>query len=818
MTSRGWVLPGAAASFGLGSLALGDRLSRLAGLVAIVTGLAVAVAVAAQVISVERRRRRSGALLVGAGLLSAVHGRPPSPRDRILRAAGIGDTETEPVDIRRSSPSAVPMLAALVALSLLGAGWAALRAPPVDVLSSLDGRRVSFVGTVGSDVRTLETGWSAEVSVRRMLLPGPYPVQAELSARLWVQGRGPPPRVHPGEQVEVEGTLRAIRPQGGGFAEYLRDRGLAATVSTSSIDVLEHPASPVLRLANAAREALRRGTGVALPRREAELLLGLAIGDTSGMDPEVEEDFRASGLGHLLAVSGSNVAMFLAPLLAVAAAMRASSATRLLVGIAGVGFFALVTRWEPSVLRASAMAGLALAGSFAGRPRSSAPLLGGAVLLLLVGDPWLARSVGFQLSVAATAGIVALAGPLASRLWWLPRPVALAAAATLGAQIAVTPLLLLRFGVVPTATLLANLLAFPAVPLSLLGGLAAAGTAHGWAPAGRLLGAMAEQPLAYIEGVADRLARAPLPQIVSDGPALPAVAAVLAAVALWRLRRGRRPIGGVVALLLVGVFLWPAGGRAGPPSALTVTFLDVGQGDAAVVRTPDGATVLIDSGPDEQQVARELARLRVRRIDLAVASHAHADHVSGFPAIFSRFPVALLIEPGCPHDAPQYRQMLESAGSEGIVVRSPRGGERLEVGSLAIEVLGPEVCADEEPNDNSLVLLLHPIGNSHPSSSILFTGDAEEPAQRDLLADGDPLAAAVLKVPHQGGATSIEEFFEAVGADVAVVSVGPNEYGHPVPWVLSALRRSGGLVLRTDESGDVTVRFGPHGVLVESGR
>jgi competence protein ComEC len=510
--------------------------------------------------------------------------------------------------------------------------------------------------------------------------------------------------------------------------------------------------------------------------------------------------------------------MFLAPLLAVAAAMRASSATRLLVGVAGVGFFALVTRWEPSVLRASAMAGLALAGSFAGRPRSSAPLLGGAVLLLLVGDPWLARSVGFQLSVAATAGIVALAGPLASRLWWLPRPVALAAAATLGAQIAVTPLLLLLFGVVPTATLLANLLAFPAVPLSLLGGLAAAGTAHVWAPAGRLLGAMAEQPLAYIEGVADRLARAPLPQIVSDGPALPAVAAVLAAVAVWRLRRGKRPIGSVVALLLVGVFLWPAGGRAGPPSALTVTFLDVGQGDSAVVRTPDGATVLIDSGPDEQQVARELARLGVRRIDLAVASHAHADHVSGFPAIFSRFPVALLIEPGCPHDAPQYRRMLESARSEGIVVRHPRGGERLEVGSLAIEVLGPEVCSDEEPNDNSLVLLLHPIGSSHPSSSILFSGDAEEPAQRDLLADGDPVAAVVLKVPHQGGATSIEEFFDAVGADVAVVSVGPNEYGHPVPWVLSTLRRSGALVLRTDESGDVTVRFGPQGVLVESAR
>jgi competence protein ComEC len=682
----------------------------------------------------------------------------------------------------------------------------------------LDGRRVTFQGTAGSDVRSLQTGWSVEVSVRRLVLPGQSPVEVDLSARLWLRGRDRAPWVRPGERVVVAGTLLAIRPQEGGFAEYLRDRGVAATVSVTTIQVLQHPASPVLRLANAARDALRWGAGDALRGREAGLLLGLAIGDTSGMDPEVEEDFRASGLGHLLAVSGSNVAMFLAPLLAVAAAMRASSATRLLVGIAGVGFFALLTRWEPSVLRASAMAGLALAGSFAGRPRSSAPLLGGAVLLLLVGDPWLARSVGFQLSVAATAGIVALAGSLAARLWWLPRPVALAAAATLGAQVPVTPLLLLRFGVVPTATLLANLLAFPAVPPSLLGGLGAAGAAHMWSPAGRLLGAVAEIPLGYIEGVADRLARAPLPQIVSEGPTLPALVAVLAVVAVWRFRRGKRPIGSLVALLVAGAFLWPAGGRAGAPSALTVTFLDVGQGDASVVRSPDGATVLIDSGPDEQQVARELARLGVQRIDLAVVSHAHADHVSGFPAIFARFPVALLIEPGCPHDAPQYQRMLESAAAEGIPVRNPRGGERLEVGSLVIEVLGPEACPAEEVNDGSLVLLFHPAGNADPRSSVLFTGDAEEPAQRDLLADGDPVAAAVLKVPHQGGATSIEEFFDTVSPDVAVVSVGPNDYGHPVPWVLSALRRAGALVLRTDQSGDVTVKFGPQGLLVESGR
>lgn len=822
MTGRGWVLPCAATAFGLGALSAGDRLSRTGGVVAAVVGVVVLGALMGWALRAGRRADRAAALLGASGLLPRDPEAPPTTRDRVLRAAGIapaGAARDDGQAGRSTGPAgAARTLGAVVALSLLGAGWAAVRAPPVDVLSLLDGRSVAFEGTAVSDVRDLELGWSLEVSVRRLSLPGPRPIQVDLATRLWLHGRARPPPVQPGEGVAVGGTLHAVEPQEGGFAEYLRDRGLAGTVSVVRIEATGRPASPALRLANAAREALRRGAAGALPSREAGLLLGLAIGDTSGMDPEVEEDFRASGLGHLLAVSGANVAMFLAPLLALAAGMRASWATRLLVGLAGVAFFALLTRWEPSVLRASAMAGLALAGAFAGRPRSSAPLLGGAVLLLLVGDPWLARSVGFQLSVAATAGIVALAGPLAARLWWLPRPVGLAAAATLGAQAAVTPLLLVRFGIVPTATLFANLLAFPAVPPSLFGGLVAAGAAHVWWPAGRLVGGVARLPLSYLEGVADRMARAPLPQVVSDGPTLPALVAILTAIAVWRLHRGRRPIGTLVALLLLGAFLWPVAGRAGPPSALTVTFLDVGQGDAAVVRTPDGATVVIDSGPDEQEVARELARLGVRRIDLAVVSHPHADHVSGFPAVFARFPVALLAEPGCPHDAPQYQRLLQAAEAEGIPVRHPRGGERLEVGTLVIDVLGPESCSDEEINDSSLVLLVHPAGNADPGSSILFTGDAEEPAQRDLLADGDPVAAAVLKVPHQGGATSLEEFFAAVGADVAVVSVGPNDYGHPVAWVLSALRRTGAMVLRTDQSGDVTVRFDPRGLLVESAR
>jgi competence protein ComEC len=196
----------------------------------------------------------------------------------------------------------------------------------------------------------------------------------------------------------------------------------------------------------------------------------------------------------------------------------------------------------------------------------------------------------------------------------------------------------------------------------------------------------------------------------------------------------------------------------------------------------------------------------VRRIDLAVASHGHADHVEGFPAVLARFPVGLLLDPGCPGDSPSYARYRDAVRDEHVSVRHPRGGRRLTVGRLVIEVLGPDRCTSDSPNDDSLILRL-----TYGRATILFPGDAEVPAQRDLLADHDPIRATVLKVPHHGGDTSDAAFLDAVDPSVAVVSTGPNDYGHPNPELLALLRAQGAMVSRTDRAGDVTVTFGGDG-------
>jgi competence protein ComEC len=575
-----------------------------------------------------------------------------------------------------------------------------------------------------------------------------------------------------------------------------------------------------MRVAGGVRSALRGSVERVFPQPEAGLLMGLALGDTSRLDPGVEEDFRATGLSHLTAVSGENVAMFLAPIMGLAAMLKFGRRVRFAIGLGAIGFFVLVTRAEPSVLRAAVMSGLAMLGIFLGRPRSPAAIVGGAVLLLLGINPTLVYSIGFQLSVAATVGMALLAAPLAARLRFLPQGLALAAGTTLGAQAGVTPLILYHFGAVPTVTLPANLLAFPVVGPGMLLGLLAAALGVVSPTLGRMVALLAGMPLKYLIGLADRLGRSPLPSITSSGGGLLGLVIGLVVVAAggWWIRSGRRlPRRGRIVLVgLLPVAIWWHAFGAGSPAVLTVTFFDVGQGDSALVRSPGGAAILVDGGPQSEQVAGKLAALGIRRIDVMVATHPHADHVAGLPSVLARFPVGLVIDPGCQGSSPYYAAFLQAVRSSGVPFQHPRPGAILRVADVRIQVLGPFQCylgTNSDPNNDSLILRV-----MDGAASVMFPGDAEQPAQEAVLQrEAGSLYALVLKVPHHGGATSVAPFFAAVHARVAVVSVGqPNPYGHPVASVLAALVRDGMRVFRTDRSGDVTVEFGPAGLLIES--
>jgi competence protein ComEC len=677
---------------------------------------------------------------------------------------------------------------------------------------------VKVTGVIASRAEEGTFGWTATVRTETVAgrVGGPDPVRSE--STLWLEGRDRSPELPEGERVEFEGVAERLH---GSFGTYLRQRGFAAIVEVDAITDRGPPTNPIVRLANALRGALRGSLARVFPRREAGLLMGLALGDTSGLDPEVEEDFRATGLSHLTAVSGENLVMFLGPVLGVAGLVRAGRRARFVIGVAAVGFFVLLTGAEPSVLRAAAMSGLAFLGIFLGRPRSPPAILGGAVLLLLARDPTLVHAVGFQLSVAATVGMALLAQPLAARLSFLPRPLALAAGTTLAAQAGVMPLLLFYFRVFPLVSIPANLLAFPAVGPGMLLGLAAGALQPVWSPLGSLAAALARVPIGYLEWLSDHLARSPLPSITSPGGQVVTVIAGSAVLVMtaWWIRSGRhlprRAL--VLGALVLPVVLFTGAFRAGPPTHLTIVFFNVGQGDAALIRSPAGATILIDGGPDPDLVAAKLASLGVRRLDLMVATHPHADHVAGLPRVLARFQVALVVDPGCGGDSPFYAEFLRAVRSARVPFRHPAAGTVLRVADVRLDVLGPEACYRDtasDPNNDSMVLRM-----TDGPASALFPGDAEQPSQTELVEQHAMLLPAiVLKVPHHGGATSLQQFFQDVHATVAVVSVGPNRYGHPVQAVLRQLSADGMRVFRTDRSGDVTVRFEKGRVIVTTTR
>ncbi|MDQ1711723.1 MAG: competence protein ComEC [Frankiaceae bacterium] len=638
----------------------------------------------------------------------------------------------------------------------------------------------------------------------------------------------------PGERLRVTGRLRPS----------LR-RESAALFEPYGPPVRLHRASLVGRAAGRLRAGLRDAADV-LPDEARGLLPGIVVGDTTRLDPALREDFRRTGLTHLVAVSGQNLAILLAAVLLVARRGGLDPRLASLLGALVLAFFVVLARPSPSVLRAAAMGGLGLVATLTGRERAAVRLLAAAVLFLVLLDPSLARSLGFALSTAATAGLLVLGPPwragletrLAARLaepvptplsgrpgrspdrsvdqspdrfrgrlaGRLPGVLADLIATPLAAQAACAPVLAAAFGRVSLAAVPANLAAAPAVAPATVLGVAAAALAPVSRPLARLAAWLAGVPTTWLVRVAHTGARLPAAQLgVPTGLAGALAIALLIAALIAALRRRvtRRLVLGAAAAAVLATALVTEVAPGWPPRGWRFVACDVGQGDALVVRT-SAAPVLVDTGPDPVAVDRCLRDLGVGSVAAVVLTHFHADHVEGLMgALRGRRAREVVVGPL--DEPPEERARVAAwAAARHLPVRVAAFGERWTVGDTTFDVLGPDAAfhgTDSDPNNSSLVLRV-----TTPDLVLLLTGDVEEPAQLAVLSHGPVGHADVLKVAHHGSAKQTAEFLDATGAAAAIVSVGrDNPYGHPAPSTLSALAERRMRAYRTDRDGDVAV-------------
>jgi len=653
-----------------------------------------------------------------------------------------------------------------------------------------------------------------------------------------------------GDLIEIEGELDEppVFPEFD-YRDYLLRQGVVSLAAFPHVTLVESGHGSALAGAVIdARQSLSGRLDEVLPEPQSSLASGVLLGTRSNLAPDLKAAMQATGTSHLVAVSGQNVAL-LAGLMIAAFAWVIGRRPAAWLALATIVGYAALVGGQASVVRATIMAAIYVMSIVLGRQSAAPVALVIAAAAMTVHDPQVLHDVGFQLSFAATIGLITLGSEARLRLEALAArwpavarsPVVtplIETFAITSAAIAFTlPITALSFGEISMVALPANLFAVPAfVAVALTAALALAASVL---PGGEVIGWAAWLPATYMIGVIELFASLPVASVTVRGVSLWMAVPYYAALVgftwwlmsrpvavpqlprVWE-RTGPRRANAMAAAAVVvvaGVLAWVAIGTGGAGERLSVTFLDVGQGDAILIEGPGGQRILVDGGPGGDALSGALGRqlpFHDRRIDLVVVTHPQADHVGGLPEALGSYDVGAVLDSAFEGESPFYEAFVDAMEDAGVPRYVAARGQTIDLGSGArIEVIGPDgaLGPGADPNDASTVLRV-----AMGEVSFLLTGDIEADGEAALVRSGAELRATVLKVAHHGSSTSTTAaFLSRVSPAIDVISVGAsNSHGHPTAAVLSRL--SGAYVLRTDEDGDVRMETDGARLWVTTGR
>ncbi len=644
-----------------------------------------------------------------------------------------------------------------------------------------------------------------------------------------------------GDLLEIEGELETPPVlEDFDYRDYLLRQGVSSLIAYPQVRLLDKGhGNPLQSALIDLRSRLSDVLADALPEPEASLASGILLGARSDLPQDLKDDMNATGTSHLVAVSGQNVVL-VAGLLIAALTWIIGRRPAAWLALAGLIGYAVLVGDQPSVVRAAIMGGLYVIAIALGRQNSAAVALLLAAAGMTVFEPQVVHNVSFQLSFAATLGLITMTPALNGFFEQLvsrwraisdfpaTRPLVDVTTITVAATAFTLPIIAINFQRVSLAAPFANLFTVPAFvavaatsALTAIVGIALPGHAG-------FMAWLAWLPAAYMIGVIRLFAAAPLASVDLRGVGLEHAIiyyALLFAGIWWFTQRpipkaesappltpltSRHAIPAAAFALLLGLsslLLWLA--LTTPESGkLSVTFLDVGQGDAILIQGPDGHRILVDGGPSGEAITAALGRNLAffdRRLDLVILTHPQADHLGGLPTVLGRYDVREVLATPANLDGSAYRAWKDALAHERAPEIAASRGQWVDLGGGAtLTVLNPRSAAtpvaEDELNDASVVLR---VAMGH--ISFLLTADIEEGAEAALLRGGTELDATVLKVAHHGSLTSSSpQLLRRVNPVVDVISVGAkNRYGHPAPEVLERLEDD--IVLRTDLQGDVSV-------------
>jgi competence protein ComEC len=703
--------------------------------------------------------------------------------------------------------------ACALALLLAGWWWGSLRLDAFErsVLAAEIGRSATVTAVVAGPVRSSTFALRLPAEVRRF-------DERSLRERVLLElplGRSPPQ----GAVLELRATVTAPRGPEDGFDErgWLARRGVHVVLHGHDWRIVGRRGG-IGGLSDRLRRHVARAIAPGLSGERHAVLAGIVLGEDEGLTGELRDDFKASGLYHLLAVSGQNITFLALGVLGLAWLLGIPRLAAEVAAIGAIAAYVLAVGWQPSVVRAGVAGGLASLAWLLSRPRDRWHFLALGAVVLLAWTPTSLLEPGFQLSFAAVGSIFLVVPRLRAALEGYPLPSwlreALAVSTACGA--ATAPILWLQFGSVPVYSLPANALVTlaigPLLGIALLASLVApvlpsVALALGW-----LNGWLA----AYIAACARLIAGLPFAQVGSAAAVLLVLGTPVALLGLHRLPHWRRPLAiATAAAALPALVAWQLlpDAHLPPPTGLRITFLDVAQGDAILLQVPEGA-VLVDQGPPEADVAGQLRKLGLRRLAAVVLTHPQRDHIGGAEAVLRRLAVDRVLDPRLAVSGPFERGALSEASDRAVPVVETRAGDAFSLGRLRIRVLWPDGpgTAGEDPNLLATVLLA-----TYGEVDTLLTADAESDVTARLLSRH----VEILKVAHHGSADAgLAAELRAWRPAVAVISCGRhNDYGHPTASTLATLRDSPGLRLyRTDEDGRVVLESDGRRISVRSDR